>query len=584
VEQSARHGDTAAVGVLREAGDASAQRAPASAARWYGAALDLMPAGAPAEERIGLLTSLAGANAAIGAFEDSRAALLESIDAAPGDDHDLRVSLIGACAGVEQLLGHHREAHNRLTAALDTLPAASSANTVELFLHMATGAFYRQDYDEMRESADRALVAARQVGDASLVAATTSALTVAWAFAGDVPKAEACRAEAAELVDGMSDEVLAGRLDAVANLCAAELYLDRYPEGEAHSRRGLTVAHATGQAEVAPFLIPVLGSVLQLTGRLEEAVQVLDEAVEAARLSGNVQALAWNLLNGANASLGIGEVETGVALAQESVDITRHLDNSLVSTYSGANFSFVLYEAGQPQRAIDMLTSHAGGDELPLIPGGWKANYFELLTKARLALGDLEGAERDAARAAAVAKRVGLHLPPTMAHRAAAAVALYRGDGATAASEGLASAAEAEQIGARVEAALARTLAGRGFAAAGETDRAIAELERAAREFDACGAVRYRSQAELELRKLGRHIHRRTAPGRAQAAGVEALTEREGEIARLVVDRRTNPEIAGELFLSVKTVETHMRNIFRKLDVTSRVDVARTLESANAGR
>jgi DNA-binding CsgD family transcriptional regulator len=53
-------------------------------------------------------------------------------------------------------------------------------------------------------------------------------------------------------------------------------------------------------------------------------------------------------------------------------------------------------------------------------------------------------------------------------------------------------------------------------------------------------------------------------------------------VARLVVDRRTNPEIAATLFLSIKTVETHLRNIFRKLDVESRADVARALESAVA--
>ena len=50
-------------------------------------------------------------------------------------------------------------------------------------------------------------------------------------------------------------------------------------------------------------------------------------------------------------------------------------------------------------------------------------------------------------------------------------------------------------------------------------------------------------------------------------------------MARLVVDRRTNQEIADELFLSLKTVETHMRNMFRKLDVSSRVELARKVES-----
>ena len=60
-----------------------------------------------------------------------------------------------------------------------------------------------------------------------------------------------------------------------------------------------------------------------------------------------------------------------------------------------------------------------------------------------------------------------------------------------------------------------------------------------------------------------------------------SLTERELQVARLVVDRRTNPEIAAELFLSQKTVEAHLRNIFHKMDVTSRVALARAVERAD---
>jgi DNA-binding NarL/FixJ family response regulator len=61
-------------------------------------------------------------------------------------------------------------------------------------------------------------------------------------------------------------------------------------------------------------------------------------------------------------------------------------------------------------------------------------------------------------------------------------------------------------------------------------------------------------------------------------AGLEQPTEREREIAELVRDRRTNREIAGELFLSEKTVETNLRNIFVKLGVGSRVELARAVE------
>jgi DNA-binding CsgD family transcriptional regulator len=47
-----------------------------------------------------------------------------------------------------------------------------------------------------------------------------------------------------------------------------------------------------------------------------------------------------------------------------------------------------------------------------------------------------------------------------------------------------------------------------------------------------------------------------------------------------VADRKTDPEIAAGLFLSQKTVETHLRNIFRKVGVSSRVELARCIERA----
>jgi DNA-binding CsgD family transcriptional regulator len=61
---------------------------------------------------------------------------------------------------------------------------------------------------------------------------------------------------------------------------------------------------------------------------------------------------------------------------------------------------------------------------------------------------------------------------------------------------------------------------------------------------------------------------------------VESLTRREREIAQRIVERRTNRQIAEELFLSPKTVETHIRNIFAKLGAGSRVEVAQIVERA----
>jgi DNA-binding CsgD family transcriptional regulator/tetratricopeptide (TPR) repeat protein len=584
VEHSARHGDLAAVAVLREAGETAAPRAPVSAARWFDIALDLLPNSAPATERVELLMALARARAATGRFEESRAALLESIELTREDQESLLVGLIGACAGVEQLLGHHGEAHGRLATALGRLSDASSPQAVELMIHLAIGEFYRMDYAGMREWGERALAVAQPLGVLSLTAASVAVLAVAEAFVGAVPEAEAYSTQAAALLEALGDDELGGRLDALANLATAELYLHRYQHAAAHAERGLAIGRATGQTAFSPVLIPVLSMVKHMTGHVAESADLLDGAVEAARLSGNAQALGWILLSRSFTAVVAGDLDVALDAAQESVEITRDLDDSLVSTYAGVALATALCDAGDPARAIDVLLAAAGGDELPLIAGGWRVNYFELLTRCWLAVGRPVEAERAAARADAMAAQLGLPASSAMAHRAAAEVALDRGDPATAADRALAAASAADHVGARVEAARARMLAGRALGHAGEQERAVAELERAVPQLDLCGAVGYRHEAERELRRLGRPVHRRTPPGKAGGAGVEKLTEREVEIARLVVDRNTNPEIASKLFLSVKTIETHMHNIFRKLDVSSRVEVARALERSPRGQ
>ena len=56
------------------------------------------------------------------------------------------------------------------------------------------------------------------------------------------------------------------------------------------------------------------------------------------------------------------------------------------------------------------------------------------------------------------------------------------------------------------------------------------------------------------------------------------MTAREREIAELVAAGRTNREVAAQLFLSSRTIEAHLRNIYGKLDVRSRVELARAVQ------
>ncbi len=79
-----------------------------------------------------------------------------------------------------------------------------------------------------------------------------------------------------------------------------------------------------------------------------------------------------------------------------------------------------------------------------------------------------------------------------------------------------------------------------------------------------CGAQPLVERALIELRAAG------ARPRRVVRTGVAALTPSELRIAQLAAGGRTNREIAGELFITKATVETHLRSVFRKLDIRSR--------------
>jgi ATP/maltotriose-dependent transcriptional regulator MalT len=580
VERAARQGDAPAVATLREAGQSVVHRAPASAARWFAGALRLLPEDAPAQERVELLLAHAGTLTAIGEYAEAHSVLLESLALVPEESLGLRVQLTAACAGVESLLGRHEDAHARLHGALNALSDSNSPEGVVLMLALVNDCFFRMEYGPMRGWAGRALATSRPLQQPPLTAAAAAAAAWAGALDGAIPEAQAYHLEAAALVDSMADRDLALRLDAAVNLGGAELYLDRFEEAEAHLKRAIAVARGTGQTDIIPIAFSVLGWVKMVRGELHEGGELLDGAVEGARLSGHDQTLALNLLNRSLTALAAGDLELALATGRESYELTATMDQSLITGGSGVAFAAALLEAGNAEGAVEAIVSRCGGEKVPLMPGTFRAKWLELLTRSWLALGRPGDAERAATCAEAHAAAYGLGLATAMARRARAAVLFDAGDAVGAVEFALASAEAGDGAGVVVEAALSRTLAGRALAEAGDPDRAVAELEEAAAVFESCGSNRYRAEAERELRKLGRPMHRRTRPGKAGAVGIESLTGRELQIAKLVVDRLTNAEIAAELFLSPKTIETHMHNMFNKLSVSSRVELARAVERA----
>jgi DNA-binding CsgD family transcriptional regulator len=66
-------------------------------------------------------------------------------------------------------------------------------------------------------------------------------------------------------------------------------------------------------------------------------------------------------------------------------------------------------------------------------------------------------------------------------------------------------------------------------------------------------------------------------PRRLMLTGVDALTATERRVAGMAAERMTNRDIAQTLFVTIRTVEVHLSNAYRKLDISSRNELAKTL-------
>ncbi len=126
------------------------------------------------------------------------------------------------------------------------------------------------------------------------------------------------------------------------------------------------------------------------------------------------------------------------------------------------------------------------------------------------------------------------------------------------------------------DAALASEDAAQLLAAADRDAEAIAQLEAARTLWEVAGATRDRDRVRAALRALG--VHRRGRRASRPAHGWDALTETERRVVGHVVQGLLYREIAERLFISRRTVETHVANAFRKVGVSSRRELAAEAE------
>jgi DNA-binding CsgD family transcriptional regulator len=299
-----------------------------------------------------------------------------------------------------------------------------------------------------------------------------------------------------------------------------------WAEASTHAREAEEIAIETGWSTVLGQILPVKAAIAAAIGEAEQARADAAKALDDCLRMGD----RWNELR-ARATLGFLEITNGDPVAAHA----------------------------WLEPAVE-ISARMGLKEPGAVP------FVSDAVEALIAVGDAEGAAALAGRLAAEAAALDRPLALAQADRCRGIIAVARREFADANSH-LQRALQAQgSLGPPFE--LGRTLL-----VAGEVHRRMRRqssarelLGKALEVFESLGSPQWAAKAVRELGRVGG----RRAPS-------SDLTPAEEQVALLVAEGRTNREVAAALFLSVHTVDAHLRRVYRKLQVRSRTELARKL-------
>jgi DNA-binding NarL/FixJ family response regulator len=570
VERSSSYGDERAVATLVTAARAVADHAPETCAHWLRTALELMPdEPATLERRLELLMELCRAQGVSGMLAESRDSARELLALLPADQYERRAKAARMCALMERQLDRPHEARALLLDELSRMPKARADVAIPLRMRLVVESLMRVDFRAAQAVLDL-MPDSGEGWEAGLDVAVAALRPMSAYAAGRIKDALRTAEVAAGLIDAVPDSHLAEWLDTMAWLCWADTCLGRYPVALRHFDRSAGIARSTGQAYVLTNLLAGRARTLIALGRLPEALETVEESIDGARLIRSGQQLVFALTQRCLALAWSGDHDAALAVGEEAV--TTVAGSREVWDYMAQNARAVaMIAAGRLDEGVDALIASCADFKNPKLDRATLLATCELLAQVDVARG------RDGTPWADMAARLDdPELPVFTGLVALARAHVLRADDPAAAAA-LAEDAERRltEGGRRLDAGRALLTAGLAHAAAERADLARERLREATDVFAACGATALAAQAIRERRRLGVRV---PAPATAGGqAGSHGMTPRELEIAKLVAQGFSNQRIAAELFVSVRTVETHLSRVFAKLGVTSRTGVAATL-------
>ena len=285
-----------------------------------------------------------------------------------------------------------------------------------------------------------------------------------------------------------------------------------------------SVTEATG-TRVAPYGALVLAG---HQGREGEATRLIDATIEAFTAGGQgtaVQYARWSrslLLNG------LGRYDEAAAAAEEASDDTPEL---FVATWAASELVEAAARSDRPDAAHGALERIVAATEVA--PTDWALG---IRARARALVSD--GADADKLYGEAIERLSRTPLRPELAR--------------------------------------AHLLYGEWLRRGQQRAAARHHLRAAHDMLAAMGMEAFAGRAQVELAATGEKARNRTAETR------DDLTPQELQIARMAQEGLSNPEIGARLFLSPRTVEYHLRKVFSKLGIRSRLELARVMPSTES--
>jgi DNA-binding CsgD family transcriptional regulator len=451
--------------------------------------------------------------------------------------------------------GRIGEARDLLRGQARRLQASDPAMASTLLLLLSSlGAMAIRDHRGWLADAGRALDLA---GDSALLA-SLAALS-AGAAQMTVPDLVRARALLEVGERGLGDDLamaLSVAPEIVALAAHSWLWIDEFEHGVATLDRLVAAGRESASVGALPYPLAARAQGNLMLGRFARALADAEEAVALAEQTGQDPALVIALGMLATVLAWHGDEAPAVAAAERAIDIGRRRSAPVPAIYARYALGLVAVAADRRDEAIERLEVVRA----EALPGNvmWAPHLVDAYVRA--------GRREDAA---ALVEQYAANV----SHRRTAPAVLARLRGLVDGDEAsFVSALELHAAGpAPFELARTQLAYGEWLLAAGRRDEAREHLRAALEGLERVDARPFAERARRELRAAGAVTRAATEPA------AEELTPHELRVAQLVAQGLTNREAAAALFVSAKTIEHHLRSVFRKLGIRRRAELARVM-------